>query len=201
LAKIAELEAALATQKVENSRSAQQNSTDAGALEDLRGKVILLDLELEQKDARISDLTGLLQSFENSEKEKMELEGKLSEATKLYVELESDKNKIIEETSADLKSALFESQQRQTTISSLKTEIADWKPKFGDSEKKSRNFKKKLLEMISNFDLIRIESHDKDSVLSDMQLNLKKISGKEKVIQSLESDNKNISVQLEGALL
>jgi chromosome segregation ATPase len=201
LAKIAELEEALAALRVENSRSAQQNSTDAGALEDLRGKFMLLDLEIEQKDARISDLTGLLQSFENLEKEKMELEGKLSEATKLYVRLESDKNKIIEETSAGLKSALFESQQRQTTISSLKTEIADWKPKFGDSEKKSRNLKKKLLEMISNFDLIRIESQDKDSVLSVMQLNLKKISEKEKVIQTLESDNKTISVQLEGALL
>jgi chromosome segregation ATPase len=201
LAKIAEIEAALAALRLENLRSAQQNSTDAGALEDLRGKFMLLDLEFEQKDARISDLTGLLQSFENLEKERMELEGKLSEATKLYVGLESDKNKIIEETSAGLKSALLESQRRETTISSLKTEIADWKAKFGDSEEKSRNLKKELLEMISNFDLIRIESQDKDSVLSDMQLNLKKISEKEKVIQTLESDNKTISVQLEGTLL
>ena len=58
----------------------------------------------------------------------------MGEATKLYVGLETDKNKIIKETSAGLNSALLESQQHSDTISSLKTEIGDWKTKYGDSE-------------------------------------------------------------------
>jgi hypothetical protein len=117
----------------------QQNATDADALEDLTGKSVLLDLELEQKDAEISDLTNRLRSFKSLQAEKLEIEGKLSEATKLYVKLETDKNKIIKETSGNLNSALSDSQQRETTISELKTAIADWKAKFGSSEEKSRN--------------------------------------------------------------
>lgn len=91
-----------------------------------------LDLELAGKDGKISDLTNRLQTFESLEKEKTQLEGKLSEATKLYVGLETDKNKIIKETSAGLNSALLESQQHSDTISELRAEIVDWKTKFGD---------------------------------------------------------------------
>jgi chromosome segregation ATPase len=122
LATIAELETSLASLIAENSRLVQQNATDANAFEDLRAKSVLLDIELEQKDAEISDLTNRLHSFESLQVEKLELEGKLSEATKLYVKLEIDN-----------------SEQRETTISELKTEIADWKAKLGSSEEKSRN--------------------------------------------------------------
>jgi chromosome segregation ATPase len=199
LAKIDELEETFAALFVENSRLAQQNISDAGALEDLRAKSVSLDLELEQKDTRISDLTGLLQSFENLDKEKSQLEGKLTEATKLYVGLESDKNKIIKETSAGLNSALLESQQNEITISDLKIEIGDWKTKFGDLEEKSRNLKKDLSDMTSNFDQMHVESQDKDRLFSEMQSNLKNIS--EKMIQTLESDNKTLTSQLDAALL
>jgi chromosome segregation ATPase len=58
LAKIAEVEAALAALTAENSVLAQQNFTDACALEDSRGKYIVLEQELEQRDDRISELTG-----------------------------------------------------------------------------------------------------------------------------------------------
>jgi chromosome segregation ATPase len=134
LATIAELETSLANLTAENLRLVQQNATDADALEDLKAKSVLLDMELEQKDNEISDLTNRLQSFEKLQVEKLELEGKLSEATKLYVKLEIDKNKIIKETSGNLNSALSDSQQRETTISELKTEITEWKAKFGSSE-------------------------------------------------------------------
>jgi chromosome segregation ATPase len=139
LATIAELETSLASLIAENSRLVQQNATDANAFEDLRAKSVLLDIELEQKDAEISDLTNRLHSFESLQVEKLELEEKLSEATKLYVKLETDKNKIIKETSGNLHSAISDSEQRETTISELKTEIADWKAKLGSSEEKSRN--------------------------------------------------------------
>ena len=205
LAKIAEVEAALANFTTENSRLVQQNATDAGALADLQQKCGLLDLELAEKGGKISDLTNRLQSFESLEKEKSQLEVKLSEATELYVGLETDKNKIIKETSAGLNSALLESQQRDTTIFQLKSEIADWKAKFGYSEDRFTNVKQELSEMGSNFDLMRIESQDKDRLFSDMQTNLnsnlKKISEKEKVIQTLESDIKTLSSQLDAALL
>ena len=59
--------------------------------------------------------------------------------------------------------------------------------------------------MMSNFDLIRIQSQNKDSLFSDMQTNLNsnldKISEKEKIIQTLESDNKTLSSQLDAGLL
>ena len=201
LGKIAEVEAALANLTAENSRLMQENGIDADALADLRESGGLLDLELAGKDGKISDLTDRLQSFESLQAEKLELERKLSEATKLYVGLETDKNKIIKETSAGLNSALLESQQRDTTIFQLKSEIADWKAKFGYSEDRSRNLKQELSEMMSNFDLIRIESQDKDRLFSEMQSNLKKISEKEKIIQTMESDNKTLSRQLDAALV
>ena len=141
LATIAELETSLAALTAENSCLVQQNATHSRALEDLRVRSVLLDVGLEQRDDRISELTGRLQSFESLEKEKSQLEGKLSEATKLYVGLETDKNKIIKETSAGLNSALLESQQSDTTIFQLKSEIGDWKAKFGYSEDRSRNLK------------------------------------------------------------
>jgi hypothetical protein len=56
----------------------------------LRAKSVSLDLELAGKDGKISDLTNRLQTFENLEKEKSQIEGKLTEATKLYVGLEID---------------------------------------------------------------------------------------------------------------
>jgi hypothetical protein len=55
--------------------------------------------------------------------------------------------------------------------------------------------------MMSNFDLIRLESQDKDRLLSDMQSNLKKISEKEKIIQTMESYYKTSSAQSDAALL
>jgi chromosome segregation ATPase len=154
LAKIDELEEAVAAMFVENSRLMQKNAIDVSSLEDLRGKSRSLDLELAEKDGKISDLTNRLDTFENLEKEKSQLEGKLNEATKLYVGLETDKNKINKETSAGLNSALLESQQKEITISELKIEIGDWKTKFGDSEEKSRNLQEEFSDMMSNFDLI-----------------------------------------------